>query len=282
MSRTRSFQSIVFFLVLLLIQPGCATLRKGPTPEERAAFGTIGVSRASFLPKTEFDIPAKGRAEGAVKGAAIAFAGVMEGGMQSAHGISGEAAGFYILFLFALATAAMPVGAVVGAVRAMPGKEAVSNETLAMEILVRMRTQEVLRDEVVRVATEKTERPIVPVDGVGPASIDNVATYESLAERGIDTVLEVSLRRIALESDTWGSNPPLKFSMRAGGRLVRVSDGAVIDDHEYTTSSTSRAFTGWTADNGALLGREYEEGYRELAADIVRRIFPDTNPQKSE
>lgn len=282
MKRTLSARAIVSCLILILIQPGCATIRTGPTPEERASFGTIGVSRASFLPKTEFDIPAKGRAEGAVKGAAIAFAGVLEGGMQSAHGISGEAAGFYILFLFALATAAMPVGAVVGAVRAMPGKEAVSNETLAMEILERMRTQEVLRDEVVRVGFEKTERRIVPVDGVGPASADNAATYESLAGRGIDTVLEIALRRIALESETWGSDPPLKFTMKAGGRLIRVSDGAVIDDHEYTASSTSRTFTGWTTDNGALLGREYEKGYRKLAADIVLRIFLADLRQKSE
>jgi len=271
MKRTLSARAIVYVLVLFLILPGCATTHKAPTPEELTSFGTIGVTRAFYLPETDFDVPAKGRPEGAIKGAAVAFAGVMEGGMRVP--VSGEAAGFYLLFLFALATAATPVGAVVGAVRAMPGKEAASSEALAKEILERMRTQEVLRDEILGAGIEKSGHRLIPVDGVGPSSVDNVVTYKSLAGKGIDTVLEVALQRIALESDTWGSNPPLKFTMKARCRLVRVADGTVIDDHEYRTSSAERRFTDWTSDNAALLGKEYANGYRKLASAVIQRIF---------
>jgi len=271
MKRTLAARVIVYVLVLFLILPGCATTHKTPTPEELTSLGTIGVTRAFYLPETDFDVPAKGRPDGAIKGAAVAFTGVMVGGMQVP--VSGEAAGFYLLFLLALATAATPVGAVVGVVRAMPGKEAASSEALAKEILERMRTQEVLREEILGAGIEKSGHRLIPVDGVGPSSVDNVVTYKSLAGKGIDTVLEVALQRIALESEKWGSNPPLKFTMKARCRLVRVADGTVIDDHEYQTSSTERRFTVWTSDNAALLGKEYVDGYRKLASAIIQRIF---------
>jgi len=280
MKRALAFRAIVPFLVLSLILPGCATFPSGPTPEVRATLGTIGVSRALYSPNTEFAVPAKGRAEGAVKGAAAAFAGVIEGGLQGGHGVSDDAAGYYILLLFALATVATPVGAVVGAVKAMPGKEAASSEALTKEILERMRTQEVLRGEVLDVAIGKTGRRILPVDGIGPMAADNIATYESLSGKGIDTVLEVALQRIALESDTWGSDPPLTFTMSARCRLVHVLDGKVIDDHEYRTGSEPRKFGVWIDDNGDLLGREYEEGYRRLAQAIVHRLFLALPKQK--
>lgn len=271
MKRTLAARAIVYVLVLFLILPGCATTHKAPTPEELTSLGTIGVTRAFYHPETDFDVPAKGRPEGAIKGAATAFAGVLVGGMQVP--ISGEAAGIYLLFLLALATAATPVGAVVGVVRAMPGKEASSSEELAKEILERMRTQEALRDEILGAGIEKSGHRLIPVDGVGPSSVDNVVTYKSLAGKGIDTVLEVALQRIALESEKWGSNPPLKFTMKARCRLVRVADGTVIDDHEYQTSSAERRFADWTSDNAALLGKEYVDGYRKLASAIIQRIF---------
>jgi len=281
MKRTLAAREIVYVLVLFLTLPGCATTHKAPTPENLTSLGTIGVTRAFYLPETDFDVPAKGRPEGAIKGAAIAFVGVLGEGIRGANGISGEAAGFYLLFLLALATAATPVGAVVGAVRAMPGKEAASSEVLAKEILERMRTQEILRGEILDAGIENSGHRLIPVDGVGPSSMDNVVTYESLAGKGIDTVLEVALQRIALESEKWGSNPPLKLTMKARCRLVRVSDGTVIDDHEYRTSSAERRFTGWTFDNGALLGKEYVDGYRKLASAIIQRIFPVPRPKSN-
>ena len=281
MKRTLSARAIVSCLILFLIQPGCATTHKAPTPEERATFGTIGIARASYLPETKFDVPAKGRPDGAVKGAGIAFFGVLAGGMQGGAGGAGPGAGLYLVFLAALASAAAPVGAVVGAIKAMPADEAAASEKLAKEILERMRTQEVLRDEVIRAGIETSGHRLIPVDGVGPSSADNVVTYESLAGKGIDTVLEVALLRIALESEMWGSDPPLKFALKARCRLIRVPDGTVIDDHEYRTLSVYRKFSVWGVDNAALLGREYEEGYRKLVADIVQRIFLSPPPKQS-
>jgi|GEM_PF-1752936 len=273
-----SSKSIVSCLILFLIQPGCATTHKAPIPEERAPFGTIGVVQASYLPETEFDVPAKGRPAGALKGAGIAIAAVLEGGMRGMGGMGGNETGaaIYMLALVGLAMATAPVGAVVGAVKAMPGKEAAASEALTEKVLERMRTQEVMRNEVLQAGIEKTGRRLVPVDGVGPSAADTTAIYESLAGKGIDTVLEVALRRIALESEQWGSDPPLKLAMRARCRVVRVGDGTQVDDEEYFFLSVPRKLSEWTADTAALLGRAYEEGYQRLAADIIQRVFMAT------
>lgn len=270
-------RAIVVVLIVSLIQSGCASLRKGPTPEERASFGTVGVSRAAYPPRFEYDVPAKGHPAGAAKGAAIAFFGVLAGGMQGGAG-AGPGVGIYLIVVTALATAAAPVGAVIGAAYAMPGDEAAESEKLAMAILERMGTQEVLRDAILREGSGEAERSILPVDGIGPVSVDNDVTYGSLAGSGIDTVLEVAMRRIALESEKWGSDPPLRLAMKARGRLVRVGDNTVIDDHEYLSRSGSAKLSEWTADNTEMLEAAYGQGYRELAAGIISRIFLSSPP----
>ncbi len=274
-------RAIVLILVLSLLQAGCASLRKGPTPEERASFGTIGVASASYLPEFRYDVPAKGRPEGAAKGAAIAFSAVFAGGMQGGAG-AGPAAGVYLLVVAALAAVATPVGAIIGAAYAMPEEEAASSEKLAMEILERAETQEVLRDEILMEGSSEAEHSFLPVDGFGPVSVDNDVSYSSLAGSGIDTVLEVAMRRIALESDKWGSDPPMRLAMKARCRLVRVGDNTVIDDHEYLARSGSAKLSEWAADNAARLEAEYEQGYRELAAGVISRLFPSPAVSKSE
>ncbi len=272
--RTRGeiFRATVVILVVSLLQSGCASLRKGPTPEQRATFGTIGVASASYIPAFEYDIPAKGRPAGAAKGAAIAFFGILGGGMQGGAG-AGPGIGFYLVLVTALATAAAPVGAIVGAAKAMPGEEAESSERLAMEILERAGTQEVLRDEILEAGSWETDRGFLPVDGIGPVSSDNDATYSFLAGSGIDTVLEVAMKRIALETDKWGSDPPLRLAMTARCRLVRVSDNTVIDDHVYLARSGSANLSEWLADNAAMFNAEYEDGYKRLADGVISRIF---------
>ncbi len=192
--------------------------------------------------------------------------------MQGAAG-TGPGVGVYLIVLTAVAAAAIPVGAVVGAISAMPDDEAASSEKLAVEILTRMGTQEVLRDEILKEGSGKTERSFLPVHAIGPVSVDNDVTYSSLAGSGIDTVLEVAMRRIALETDKWGSEPPLKLAMNARCRLARVADNTVIDDHLYLAQSAPAKLSEWTADHAARLEAEYEQGYRKLAADVISRLF---------
>src|SRR5512139_2157730 len=69
-------RAIIFFLVLGIVQYGCATsptipiqVPTPPSSEERASFGTVGIARAYYTPETAVDAPIKGQGMGAAKGA---------------------------------------------------------------------------------------------------------------------------------------------------------------------------------------------------------------------
>jgi hypothetical protein len=66
--------------------------------------------------------------------------------------------------------------------------------------------------------------------------------------------------------------------MRARCRLIRIGDNTVIDDHEYLARSGSAKLSEWTADNAEMLEAAYEQGYRELAAGIISRLFLSSSP----
>lgn len=281
--RTLSFKSILYCLILFLIHPGCATSRVAtapPSPEERAAFGTVGVARAKYFPETGVDVYAKGQAAGAAKGALDAFGSVfLEGGK---HIPSDPSVGtVYLVFLGAVAVLAMPVGAYIGAGKAMPKEEAAACERLVRETLERTDPQGDLQDELLRAGDEETEWRLIPVDEAGPATADNVATYESLAGKGIGTVLEASLERVALKAVEGGRDPDLVLVMEARTRLVRVEDGKVLRDNRFVHTITSRKFSEWADDSAARLNKGYEDGLRKLALAITYWTF-EPRPQAGD
>lgn len=273
-------KAIVCCLVLFLIHSGCATSPKSPVPpscEERASFGTVGVARSYHLPATEIDAYAKGRGSGAAKGAGSYFGGILLGGlMYTPH--EPYSAAFYLGFLCAVAVVALPVGAVVGATKAMPGGEVASCERLLGEFLDRASPQEDLQDEILRAGAETTNHRLVPVYEAGPGTSDNVALYNPLAGKGFDTVLEVSVQRIALEARDTGRDPPLALVLDARSRLIRLGDGTTVYENTYRHSSDPLRFAEWAADNAALLDREYEVGVREIALAITYWNFGSRFP----
>lgn len=173
--------------------------------------------------------------------------------------------------------AALPVGAVYGAIAAMPGEEAASCELLVRRIPRRTSPQEDLQGEVLRAGAEGTANRLFPVDEVGPKRIDDVAAYDALEGNGIQTVLEVSVERIALKADKTGSDPPLALIMEARSRLIRARDRTVVNVNKFRHSSTLRKFAEWAADNAALLDKEYGDGVRKLALDIITWNLPGEN-----
>jgi len=249
-----SAKALVYCLLPVIIHSGCATARIYPTPPasvERATFGTIVVARAFHLAETGVDAHAREGVAGAGKGAGTAFATVPGRGVKVSSDVSSGA----------------------GAMKAMPGKEAASYEMLALEILERTNPQEDLQDELLRAwAKEKKHRHVL-VEEAGPATVDNVATYDSLAGKGIDTVLEASVERIALGAIETGSDPPLALVIEARSRLIHVGNGTAVNDHKhdniYRYASSPRKFAEWAADNATLLDKEYESAVRGLAVAIA-------------
>ncbi|MCZ6886344.1 MAG: hypothetical protein O7E53_08300, partial [Alphaproteobacteria bacterium] len=71
---------ILFVAVLLAVVGGCAQKRNDnvlpppPTEDQRAGFGTVGLTSARFTPEISFRLPAKGSGEGAERGAVLGAA----------------------------------------------------------------------------------------------------------------------------------------------------------------------------------------------------------------
>ena len=114
---------ILFVAVLLAVMGGCAQKRSDyvlpppPTEDQRAGFGTVGLTSVRFTPEISFRLPAKGSVEGAQRGAALGAAVPIAVGLQVAP----------IPYVFLAGVVLAPVGAVfgtvVGATEALPAEQ---------------------------------------------------------------------------------------------------------------------------------------------------------------
>lgn len=246
-----------------------------PTPPEeaRTRFGTIGLVSARFVPEGEFQVPAKGKTSGvgrgAAKGALSTVSGGCIGGAQS-----GDPLGF--LVLCALGIALAPVGAVVGGTvgvgKAQPAEKVEKEEISLKEALAKLKIQEEMLDHVTKIATDQTRYKFILLTEHGPTDARQTLSYSALKDIGIDTVLELSVRRIGLEG-LWSANPPLTFFMTLHVRLIRTEDGKVFYDHILEYRSMERTFSDWATNNAKPFLDELSRSYLWLAEKTIDDNF---------
>jgi hypothetical protein len=262
----------VSLLILLLVgQSGCATTKPytlPPPPSEavRTELGTVGIASARFLPKVEMLKP-KGKASGAAAGAGIGAGGMIEGGAMTAdHDPLG------LLLGLALAPVGAVVGGVVGAVEGVSSKQRNEAEDAINKAVSQLKIQATMKDYILRVAQQQTGYHFVDLDGQGPETPEGKVDYSSLANGGIDTVLEISVPAFGLVG-TKGINPPLAFFMSLQTRLVRTKDGAVLYEQKLEYRNAQRTFTAWAAKNAEPFRVEFNRCYQSLAEKVVEEIF---------
>ena len=260
MGRTASATrySIVIWLsiTLLLLQWGCAHAPPYPQPpseEVRAALGTIGVVSAAVTSETQLKGPTRGKLHGAGKGAAYGALQGMVAGLEA-----------YIIGAPVFGAIGGTIGLGLGAIIARSGSEVKETEAALTKALGELKVQETIRDRVLEEAREKTQHTFVLVEDQVP--------YSSLADKGIDTVLEVGVLELKFEGK--GINPPLTLVMSVRARLIRVSDETEL--YVYTLdppSTNARKFTEWAADDARPLRDELEDINQYLAKQIVEKLF---------
>lgn len=292
--------AIWFFIVILLMQLGCAYqplpfLPPPPSEEVRAKIGTIGVVSARFNPEAEFQTPAKGRVSGAGRGAA-------RGAAMGALG--GAAIGALCLVMAPICmpvgavvggTIGAPIGTVYGATTALPAKTVEEAEVALKNALSDLKIQETMRDHVFQ-AAHQTHYHFVLLADPGPTAIHPLGSslittgiipeevnYGLLSERGIDTVLEVSVTTVGLgefvrtnrcvTAHPWGVNVPVAQCVSAHARLIRIADGTVLYSHAFVYISEGRKFAEWASNNAQLFREEFDRGYQNLAGQIVDQLF---------
>lgn len=240
----------------------------------------MGVVSARFLPEVVLDLPAKGRIDGAVRGAGrgfLAWGGVpLRVGAEAMRGCSGEACGYAAIGFLAVAAASGTVGAVVGgvkgAIRAMPAEEARRIEE-ATRHMADLKIQETVRDRALEEAEDASGFTVVAVPDAGPTASDCAVDYRGLAAEGIDTVAEVSVLSVGFRGEKWGRNPPLSVFLKARVRRYRTGEGRMLEEKELSYRSPERYFSDWMADGAALVEEEFEAGYGALAERIAGDVI---------
>jgi len=254
-------KSIVISLsiTLLIVQWGCAhappprPFRPTLSEEVRTTLETIGVVSANVILGPQFKGGTRGRLHGAAKGALCGFT------LCFAGGGGGDPLGTLVV-----AAVSGPIGLGVGAFMAESGSKVKKAEAALNKAVGELNVQETFRDRVLRVARDQTSHNFVLLQDQAP--------YSSLADKGVDTVLEIGVVRLILE-EVEGINPPLALVMSATARLVKVSDETELYLYTLVYHSRKRKLTDWAADDAQPLREEVDRAYQGLAERIVDDLF---------
>ena len=160
-----------------------------------------------------------------------------------------------------------PIALVVGAIRAAPASKVEEATASLNKALGDLKVQETMRDRVLQEAREQTRHNFVLIQDQAP--------YSSLADKGIDTVLEISVERLDLAGS--GLNPKLPLVINVRARLVRVQDETNLYSDKWTYSGYGQKFTEWAADNAKQFREEVDRACQSLAEQIVKQLFLEDN-----
>jgi len=279
---------IYIVFALLLSINGCThvphKITSPPAEQIKMDLGKMGVASARFQPETKFKKP-KGRIASAAAGAGIGalIVGEVVGGIvvgvppsivlvaypPVAAGIGCAAGG------------AALIGGVVGAVTGESSKKIKETEKTLNDLIAELRIQEAMREHFVSVFRKHTRDSFYLILRKGPNAPDEEISYASLANEGIDTVLELSVLRFGLWGES-GLNPPLTFFMTVRAKVIRVKDSSIIYSHTFRYEGTSQKFSDWASDNGQSFREEFKQCYPRIANDIVGKLFLGISPRHQE
>ena len=304
MMRLRPALSILLIGALIASQTGCAS-RGGraataamtivdrpqqPSPGLSAivALGPTGVVGVWGASEAHVDAPPSGWRSGAWRGAAAGAVVSVAGGVAigsmavGGRGCIGNCRfeGAWLLAWTALGLALTPVsaavGTVVGVVKAAPPARIERARGALIDAVAAADLPQAIRDETIRLGSERTWHTLVPLTGQAPETADH----------DVGTVLEIVVRHVGLErlpgtsgatlTPAWFEmDPDLCLRLEVDARLLRVSDGAVLYADSFQEIGVRRKFSQWTADDG----RDFREGLAAIAgivADrITRAVFPE-------
>ena len=280
-------------LLVLSVLLGCAHTPPSPLAEAtKAHLGTIGVVSAPVTPEVDYRTPGQGGKGGAAIGAAKGLGlGVL--GAVGCLGALGGCAECVVGCALAAATPYLTVRyAVDQATEGVAPDTIEAAETAIKAVLTERKHQALARDALFRVATTHTGQKLVLLPDPGPTTSSEAPRYQPLAERGIDTVLEITVQRIALRRATGNSSllrisatdldPYLTLVVTTRRRLVRTADGTVLYDHAGEHTGQGATFPDWGAKGAQFLQEGLDRLFREIAGEVVAQVFGVAVPPATE
>ena len=281
-------------LLVLAVLLGCAHTPPSPlTAAAQAQLGTTGVVAVPVPPQIDYRTPGSGGAGGAVIGAAKGLG----------LGIGGAALCF-LTYGYAVPACGVAVAtpyfaaryAVDQATEGVAADTIAASETAIAEVLGTRTHETVVRDEVARLAAAHTSQTLVPLPAEGAPSAFDSSPYRHLAGRGIDTVIEITFQRLALQSHSSGRvggdniwrisagelNPYLTLVVTARTRVLKTAGGTELYGHTRDYFGKGATFTDWGANDAQFLRESLEQLLREMAGAIVTQVFGVALPPAQE
>jgi len=256
-------------------------------------YGTIGLVSARFVPVIELNEVTDGKAQGSLKGAkkgatigATPGVAVSEGtrvvcslGPGYTYGGSVVCAVLWVGGM-GVAIAGGAVGAVaggvIGAVKADSAETVQEQQERAKAVLAELKIQEIVRDRFEQYAKERGRPMFVTISDTGPTSLYEEVSYQSLSPQKIDTVLEITVTRLGMQTgDKYKLDIDLSLAVfiNARSRLVQTKNNTLLQDRPYIFESETRTLSEWSADNGRLTAESLTQGYQKIAEQIFHSAF---------
>ena len=267
-SRSLSFLLVV---ILLFSAIACSSMKpSAPLSGEQTEimkqrFGTIGVVSAAFAPRVELQIPAKGSADGASKGALQLPASFIESSAKMGNP--------YMVVLSVVAAPFLVVaGGVNGALSAEPAVVVTRKEAALKKPLEEMKIQETMRNRFLARASSIQEYNFVDIPGNGPRAAGEHPDYRPLSAQGIKTVHEISVLELSLTGERQ-IDPDLSLFMQAQARLISTADNTVLFVRTFSCESHKYTFSFWTMQDAGRFREEINRCYADIADIMATKLY---------
>jgi len=261
---------IILSAVVIMLAFGCAHTPqvKAPPPPKftETEVGRVAVTSACFDP--EFKCPHKPptKLQGAVGGALVGFIGSIFSGF------------FVFPYAIPVGIVLSPVaamgGAIYGAIEGETQKTIKEKEEILSNYLSGLRVQEMMLEKFFSLTRKMHRFTFVQMEQCGPKVLDEEIRYESLKEKDVDTVFEISIREFGLWREKEAINPPLSLFITVSVRLIRVKDSEVLSVRTFRyESKEKRKFTKWVENGAQPFREELDRCFGILAEMIVADLF---------
>ena len=159
----------------------------------------------------------------------------------------------------------------------------------------KIEAQRKMRDQFLSIAKPQADHPFIVIDDLESTSPEEeINYYASMADRGVDTVLEMSLIEVGLEApkvekpkvgeydeyDEYGDEivyvreDYYKVVMTLRNRLIRTADGELIYyDTLRCGDLKKRRFITWARNDAKLFEEEINRCYRDMAEKILLSLL---------
>jgi ankyrin repeat protein len=252
-------------------QPECTQIPlQEVSPEERTRTMKIAILPVRFLPETD----------------AINFTKMSKVASSALMGTAaGAGAGVYVTAGTPAAIFLAPIGAGVGLIvgtvsgvvsgdskeEALEKKKMLEMENETKKVLLELKIQETMARYVQSAGKRETGHAFIVDKDAGPSSPGDKPDYTALVKQGIDTVLEIAVKKIGSAKIGGMGSDVYYFYMIVQAKLVHGTESST-QEFKYIIGPP-RHYSEWVKAGADALQKEIDRAYEALAGEIVEFAF---------